>query len=234
MTIPVLVRGLGEGLNVAADFAVLIGTLGARSANDPLALSFNLDDLDKHEHMIEHDGSLSRGDAFFGDNHTFNMTIWQTVLDYFEDSKTVNFTASAKARWNRITTQRKANPDFVYNAKDIILSYGETALYLSVLGDPVTGHPPIEWVRVLFGESFSLPDYLDYSLLTHKVEEQRLPYKEGWRPRTTPTTMASVLAMEAVLVAAGDEELPEGLELTENTLKNVLSGQPLDSLVGNL
>lgn len=152
ITIPILTTALGEGLNIAPDFSVIIGAAGLMSSSDPLGLSFDLNDLDKHEQIIEHDGSLSRQDTYFGDNHTFNETIWQTVLAYFEDAQTVNFTAAAKARYNRIMTEKNRNPSFTYNAKDVILSYGETSLYLSVLGDPVAGHPPVQWVRTLFGK----------------------------------------------------------------------------------
>lgn len=121
------------------------------SSDNILGLSFDLNELSKHEKMIEHDGSLSRGDAYFGDNHSFNNTIWQTVLDYFEDSDTVSFEAAAKARYNRIKVESERNPEFTYSAKDLILSYGETALYLSALGDPITGNPPVEWVKTFFG-----------------------------------------------------------------------------------
>ncbi|KAK2754250.1 hypothetical protein FQN54_007129 [Arachnomyces sp. PD_36] len=213
--VPVLAQGLQDAFNVAIDFSILIGGLGVMSSDDILGLSFDLDELSKHEQMIEHDGSLSRGDAYFGDNHSFNSTIWQTVLDYFEGSDTVTFEAAAKARYNRIKVESERNPDFTYNAKDVILSYGESALYLSVLGDPVTGHPPVEWVRIFF-------------------EHERLPYNEGWRTPTTPTTMASIMAMEVVLNAAGGEALPEGMELTENALRKILAGESLDAVVGTL
>ena len=157
VTIPILTKALQEGLNVATDFSVLIGGAGIMSADNPLGLSFDLDDLSKHEQIIEHDGSLTRGDAYFGDNHSFNDTIWQTVFAYFKDAETVDFATAAEARYNRILVASERNPDFTYSAKDIILSYGETALYLSVLGDPVTGHPPVEWVKIFFGKSiFSL------------------------------------------------------------------------------
>jgi len=210
-----LTTALAEGLNVAPDFTIAIGGAGLLSSNNPLSLSFNLDDLSKHEHIIEHDGSLSRGDAYFGDNHSFNKTTWSTVLDYFIDASTVNFTAAADARYNRIQTSRAANPQFTYSVKDLVLSYGETALYLSVLGDPVTGNAPVQWVRSLF-------------------EKEKLPYDEGWRPRTLPTTLASLVVMEGVLMAAGGEELPEGLVLTENLLEKIFAGEPLEAVIGDI
>lgn len=46
--------------------------------------------------------------------------------------------------------------------------------------------------------------------------------------------MASIMAMEVVLNLAGGETLPEGVELTENALIKVLTGEPLDAVVGEL
>lgn len=46
--------------------------------------------------------------------------------------------------------------------------------------------------------------------------------------------MASLIAMEGVLLAAGGEVLPEGVILTEDALQKVLTGQPLEAVVGVL
>jgi hypothetical protein len=152
MTLPILTKGIWEGLHVAPDMTIPVGTVAMLSSNNPLGLSFDLDDLDKHDQIIEHDGSLSRNDAFFGDNHSFNRTIWQEVLNYFENDETVSITAAAKARFNRIKQQSEANPDFTYTVKNLVISYTETAQYLSTFGGPVNANPPVEWVRVFFGE----------------------------------------------------------------------------------
>ncbi|KAH0003479.1 hypothetical protein KCU78_g13877, partial [Aureobasidium melanogenum] len=82
---------------------------------------------------------------------------------------------------------------------------GETALYLSTMGDPVTGVAPLEYVRSLF-------------------EEERLPYELGWQPPQAPTTLASLAAMLVELNAASGEQVPEGVILGENSLKAVLIG----------
>lgn len=47
------------------------------------------------------------------------------------------------------------------------------------MGDPTNGVAPIEYVRALF-------------------EEERLPYEEGWRPTTEPTTLTSLAASELI------------------------------------
>jgi hypothetical protein len=40
--------------------------------------------------------------------------------------------------------------------------------------------------------------------------------------------------MEGVLMAAGGEELPEGLVLTENLLEKVFAGELLEPVIGDI
>lgn len=63
------------------------------------------------------------------------------------------------------------------------------------------------------------------------IEEERLPYDEGWRPALIPTSIASVAVMVAELAAAGGETLPDGLVLTETTVLKALAGKPLEGIV---
>lgn len=51
-----------------------------------------------------------------------------------------------------MTTEQARNPKFTYTPQQFILSYGETALYISTMGDPTTGVAPVEYVKVFFGE----------------------------------------------------------------------------------
>lgn len=206
-TIPILIDCLKRGLNVGADFSLLIGTAGIGSNPDPLTsgLYFDLDMLDRHDFFIEHDASLSRADASTGNNYSFNQTIWDTVLAYYNGMANATIPVASKARYNRVTTEASRDPDFSYSPVQFILSYGETALYLSTMGDPITGVAPLEYVRSLF-------------------EEERLPYELGWQPPKTTTTLASLGAMGLELNAASGEQVPEGIILGENSLRAVLIG----------
>ncbi|KKZ58998.1 hypothetical protein EMCG_00863 [[Emmonsia] crescens] len=196
MTYPILLKGILEGLNVGFDLTLVAGTGGMLGAKNPLRLYFNLNDLSNHDLFAEHDASLSRSDIFFGDNNSFNATIWESVLDYFKHDKTVSFTAAARARLNRIKTEGERNPDFTFNAEDLIISYTETAQYLSVFGDPVAGNPPADWVRIFF-------------------EQERLPYNEGWWRPNIQTNAATLVPLIVKLMAAGGEILPEALRTVE-------------------
>jgi hypothetical protein len=192
---------LKRGLNVGADFALVVGTAGIGSNPSPLTsgLYFDLDMLDRHDFLIEHDGSLSRADASTGNDYSFNQTIWDTVLAYYSGMANATIPVASKARFNRISTEAARDPNFSYSPVQFILSYGETALYLSTMGDPITGVAPLDFVRSLF-------------------EEERLPYELGWQPPKTTTT----LALE--LNAASGEQVPEGVILGEKSLRAVLLG----------
>ncbi|KAI5208769.1 hypothetical protein AUEXF2481DRAFT_6342 [Aureobasidium subglaciale EXF-2481] len=206
-TIPILIDCLKRGLNVGADFSTVVGTAGIASNPNPLpsGLYFDLDMLDRHDFVIEHDGSLSRADATTGDNHSFNQTIWDSVLAYYSGMTDATIPVAAKARYNRISTEAARDPNFSYSPVQFILSYGETALYLSTMGDPITGVAPLEYVRSLF-------------------EEEKLPYELGWQPPKVPTTLASLGAMVLQLNAESGETIPEGVILGENSLRAVLIG----------
>ncbi|KAK2625809.1 hypothetical protein QTJ16_005121 [Diplocarpon rosae] len=190
---------------MGADFALLVGAAGIGSNPDFLSFRFDLDQLAHHQVVIEHDASLSRADLSTGDNPSFNQTIWDTVLAYYRGMSQTSIPVAARARYNRVQTERARDPTFTYGPAQLIFSYGETALYLSTLGDPTTGVAPVEYVRALF-------------------EEERLPYKEGWKPTAQPTTLASLAAMVVKLNAANGEVIPEGLTLTETTLRAALRG----------
>jgi len=206
-TIPILIDCLKRGLNVDADFATVVGTAGIGSNPSPLTsgLYFDLDMLDRHDFLIEHDASLSRADASTGNNYSFNQTIWDTVLAYYSGMSSTSIPVASKARFNRVRTEAARDPDFSYSPVQFILSYGETALYLSTMGDPITGVAPLEYVRSLF-------------------EQEKLPYELGWQPPKTPTTLASLGAMALQLNAASGEAVPEGVILGENSLRAVLIG----------
>ncbi|KAA8566951.1 hypothetical protein EYC84_010047 [Monilinia fructicola] len=180
ITIPDLIAALDTALNVGADFATAIGGAGLLSVpGNLLATSFDLDNLNEHNFPIEHDASLSRSDYFTSpnhDNYSFNQTIFNQVLAFYSSQTRTSIPIAAAAKYARLKTEEKEDAQFVYQAQQFLLSYGESALYLSVLGDPVEGVADLEWVRVFF-------------------EEERLPYKEGWRRGKCQTNLASLGVM---------------------------------------
>ncbi|KAB8289717.1 hypothetical protein EYC80_010628 [Monilinia laxa] len=203
-------RGLHLALViVGADFATAIGGAGLLSVpGNLLATSFDLDNLNEHNSPTEHDASLSRSDYFTSSNHdnySFNQTIFNQVLSFYSSQTKTSIPVAAAAKYARVKAEEKEDPQFVYQAQQFLLSYGESALYLSVLGDPVEGIADIEWVKVFF-------------------EEERLPYEEGWRQGESQTNLASLGVMILELVAANNDVLPEGLEVTAQTVGLAFGG----------
>jgi hypothetical protein len=96
----------------------------------------------------------------------------------------------------RLAASASTNPDITYLPPQAVLAYGEAALFLSVMGDPVTGLAPAAYVDSFF-------------------EKEELPYALGWRPPAVQTTFATLaLLAPRVLAAANDPEL----EVTEFTI----------------
>lgn len=203
--------------SVGADFATAAGTAGLLSVpGNPFATSFNLDNLNEHNFPIEHDASLSRSDYYASptrDNHSFNQTIFNQVLSFYASQSETSIPVAAAAKYARVKFEQGNDSRFTYQAQQFLLSYSETALYLSVLGDPVSGVANVDWVKVFF-------------------QEERLPYEEGWRRGGSKTNLSTLAAMTLKLVAANKEALPEGLVVTAQTIGLTFGG--LDPITGLL
>ncbi|KAH9828197.1 putative sterigmatocystin biosynthesis peroxidase stcC [Teratosphaeria destructans] len=206
MTIPVLLVGLAQGMNMGADFTTAIGGAGLLSSPDPFAGSFALNDLDQHNFPIEHDASLSRQDAYFGNDYSFYNPNWQKVLSYYKGRTYTDIKSSSDARYGRYNDSLTRNPIFTFGAREFVLAYGESALYLQTMSSPLSdGVARIDWIREMF-------------------EKEKLPYDLGWRPSAEPITLASLGEQVLQLYSAGPEPLPEGLEITAHSYKDLFEG----------
>jgi hypothetical protein len=109
--------------------------------------------------VLEHDASLSRNDFYFGNDHSFNSTIWDQTAAHFTSS-TISFTTAAAARSARIAAASAVNPQFNMTATEHTNSYFESALYIGVFGNLTTGNAVTEWVHILFSKFPHQPAYL--------------------------------------------------------------------------
>lgn len=140
---------------------------------------------------------MSRADAYFGNDYSFNNTYWQQTLSFFGGNSTTALLPAAEAIANRTANSEAIDPDFTYGLREFIFRYGETAIYLQAMGsDDVSGVTRVDWVRSLF-------------------EEERLPYDLGWRPRAEPVTIPSLGVMVFDLFSVSPEKVPEGAEITK-------------------
>jgi hypothetical protein len=122
--------------------------------------TFHLKDLAYHN-AIEHDGSLSRNDKFFGDDLHFNPMIWATTALRYgirvpSSSPVITVKTAAKARAARVKDAKLANPAF--NLTSQAGSIGETSVFLTAFWDESAGGVPKDYARVLFGGYTSVMD----------------------------------------------------------------------------
>ncbi|KAL9114864.1 MAG: hypothetical protein Q9227_001107 [Pyrenula ochraceoflavens] len=121
---------------------------------NPNATTFNLDDLNRHN-FIEIDGSLSRGDAYFGDNHSFNQTIFNQTKSHWKDP-VINFQNAGNAFAARVNTSKATNPEFSLTSERLLRGAGASGLFTVVFGEPGAGVVEKDRIVELFGESLGL------------------------------------------------------------------------------
>jgi hypothetical protein len=189
MTLPHLLKGLAAGMNMGADFTVLIGGLGLLSS--PTLVAFDLNDLDQHNFPIEHDASLSRQDAYFGNNYSFNSSIWNQTRSFFEKDRQTGLYTAALALANRTADSEERNPQFVYGFREFVQRYGEMSIFIQTMGGYQNGVARLDWVDQLF-------------------YEERLPYNLGWRPRAEPITVPSLGQMVFDIFSVSPDKFSEG------------------------
>ncbi|BCS25206.1 peroxidase family protein [Aspergillus puulaauensis] len=151
--------------------------------------TFHLADLRKHN-AAEFDGSLSRNDAYFGDNLHFSPAVWETVAERLnlydagdcEKDKYVTVETAARARAARVEDAMRANPDFTNSKLAMEGSPGTTSLYLTTLWDYEADGAPKAWVRAFF-------------------EDERIPYIEGYRRPNTPRNFTHIGDMNSRVLA---------------------------------
>ncbi|KAJ7744637.1 Cloroperoxidase [Mycena metata] len=126
----------------------------------------------KHN-LIEHDASLSRNDFALGDNLHFNETVFSTLANSNPGVDFYNTTSAGLVQHARLADSVARNPNVTNTEKEHLLRSRESSLYLSIMGDPLTGVAPKEFVQIFF-------------------REERLPIAEGW---TRPTTLINSVTL---------------------------------------
>ncbi|CAL3968928.1 hypothetical protein PZA11_004882 [Diplocarpon coronariae] len=178
-----LVIGFQQSINLDPDATRQFGAPALNTSSTGNSATFNLKDLDMHN-VIEHDGSLSRDDTYYGDVNTFQPLIWSLVVDFFTED-TIPVSTAKAARAARLLAAEADNPEFNLPDAGKRGSAAESALYLTVMADPTVKDEVAartEWVRVLF-------------------EQERLPVEEGWVRSETVLTSAPILEIAAQILA---------------------------------
>lgn len=124
----------------------------------------NLADLATHG-AIEHDISITRRDV---DQKEGNNALQQDLIDDLlrcssDDGETLTIEDLGKFIKNRIQQQLHDNPNLVYGSDEHQVNCGQVALLMHCFGNGKA--IPCSYVRAIF-------------------EDERLPWKEGWKRRT--------------------------------------------------
>ncbi|TEB27715.1 aromatic peroxygenase precursor [Coprinellus micaceus] len=78
--------------------------------------------------VFEGDASMTRGDDFFGDNHSFNQTLFDQFVDYSNrfGGGFYNLTVAAELRHQRIQESIATNPKFDFTSPRFFTAYAES------------------------------------------------------------------------------------------------------------
>ncbi|KAJ7023375.1 Cloroperoxidase [Mycena alexandri] len=177
ITISQILGAALQGFNVDADAIIQAAKFGLLSGNAPETM--NLDALSLHN-LIEHDASLSRNDFALGDNLHFNETVFSTLANSNPGVDFYNTTSAGLVQHARLTDSVARNPNVTNTLKEHLLRSRESSLYLSIMGDPLTGVAPKQFVQIFF-------------------REERLPIAEGWTRPTTLIDSTTLAPLESII-----------------------------------
>ncbi|KAF6755031.1 aromatic peroxygenase precursor [Ephemerocybe angulata] len=78
--------------------------------------------------VFEGDASMTRADDFFGDNHSFNQTLFDQFVDFSKrfGGGLYNFTVAAELRHQRIKESIATNPKFDFTSPRFFTAYAES------------------------------------------------------------------------------------------------------------
>ncbi|KAF6793050.1 chloroperoxidase-like protein [Colletotrichum sojae] len=171
------------GYNMDHETMLLVGIPALRTSTTGNASTFHLSDTDQHiPQTIEHDGSLTRDDAYFGDSLHFSPAAWGRALSGWGDVDIIDFNAAAREIKTRFEWGQKFNPEFngTFARSGSLLQY---ALLLSAFGN--------------YGDA-------NKTLVRYWVEHERLPISLGWQPPVQPITHNMNAAIAANISAVWD------------------------------
>jgi hypothetical protein len=94
--------------------------------------------LSQHNFPTEHDGSLSHGDAYFGEDHTFSPSVFAAIFNRFRRHDKISFALASGLRTEHVFAKSKLNPEMLIKEEFLQNSMPETELFLSVFGDPAS------------------------------------------------------------------------------------------------
>ncbi|KAI0881357.1 Cloroperoxidase [Annulohypoxylon maeteangense] len=189
ITVNKTISALGTALNIDQPLSEELFNFALTTNPTPNSTYFDLDHLSRHN-ILEHDGSLSRQDSYFGPADVFNEAVFNQTKSYWTGD-TITIQMAANARVARLMTSNLTNPEYSLSDLGSAFSIGETAAYIGILGDKKSGTVPKSWVEYLFvnerlpydlgfakpKETFVADDLSD--MMVEIVDAQHFPQSPG-------------------------------------------------------
>ncbi|KAF4470461.1 Chloroperoxidase [Fusarium albosuccineum] len=150
LTEEAVVGALKRGLNFDEALGKIMFEQALVANPEPNATFFTLDQLNVHN-VLEHDASMSRLDAYFGNNHVFNQEIFDTTKVYWK-KETLDAKMLANGKLFRQIESRSVNPNYTFTSTVEAFSLGEVAAPIIVFGDMESGTVKRSFVEYFFGK----------------------------------------------------------------------------------
>ncbi|KAF5327642.1 hypothetical protein D9619_004132 [Psilocybe cf. subviscida] len=137
--------------NLVTDLLSIGGKTGATGPNPPQPAIVG--GLDTHA-VFEGDASMTRGDAFFGDNHSFNETLFQELVSFSMKfgGGFYNVASASELRFQRIQDSIATNPQFSFISPRYYTAYAESAFPIAFFidGRDTSGNLNLDVARSFF------------------------------------------------------------------------------------
>ncbi|KAJ9137853.1 Cloroperoxidase [Pleurostoma richardsiae] len=165
------IHALTTALNFNVSLATLMFQMAIIANPEPNATYFTLDHLNRHN-VLEHDASLSRSDAFFGNNHVFNQTIFDETRAYWT-GPVLDANMLANGKLARQVSSKAYNPTYTFTSTTEQFSLGEVAAPIIAFGDMASGT-------------------VNKTLVEYFFENERFPTELGWSRKTSVVSLEDV------------------------------------------
>ncbi|KAI1087167.1 Cloroperoxidase [Rostrohypoxylon terebratum] len=178
ITQDVTVNALGSALNFNSSLATLMFQMATIANPEPNATFFTLDQLNVHN-VLEHDASLTRSDAYFGNNHIFNETIFEETEKYWT-AEILDADMLANSKVARQLTSKAFNPNYTFTSRINDFSLGEVIAPIVAFGD-------LQEAKV------------NKTLVEYWIRNERLPTELGWSKRSEFITLEIIGSLVSIL-----------------------------------
>ncbi|KAI1807486.1 Cloroperoxidase [Daldinia bambusicola] len=173
-----VVGAMTSALNFNETLGALMFQMAIVANPEPNATFFTLDQLNVHN-VLEHDGSLSRTDAFFGSNHIFNETIFNETKVYWT-SEILDANMLANSKIARQLNSKAFNPTYRFTSSVESFSLGEISAPIVAFGD-------LQAVTV------------NRTLVEYFFENERFPTELGWSTRKEVVNIEDILRLSQAI-----------------------------------